>query len=253
MNSNTPSTIINFIKETFVAQNAPKAVVAVSGGIDSAVSLTLTARAISPENVFAILMPYGNQDMTDATSVCEFNQIPSNQTVVLNIADSVEQLCSSLQVPTADYLRRGNIMARTRMIAVYDLAKQKQALVVGTENKSEFYLGYFTRFGDEASDIEPISHLTKTQVRTLAAELGLPQPILDKAPSAGLWTGQTDEKELGFTYQEVDSVINSLLTGKPTPPIVSDKTIDRIKKRIQSQSFKHHVPYRLEANPSLDF
>ena len=127
----------------------------------------------------------------------------------MNIGKAVDELAATLGAAD-DQLRLGNIMARVRMICLYDLAKQLDALVCGTENKSEKYLGYFTRFGDEASDIEPIMHLYKTEVYELAKHLGIPGAIVAKPPSADLWSEQTDERELGFSYKEADQVLHVL-------------------------------------------
>ncbi len=246
-------TIISFLQQIFAQQNVDQAVIAVSGGIDSAVALTLATRALTAEHVHALLLPFGQQDMADAHTICAYNHLPQQNIHLINIAASVEAITSSLNIDAGDQLRRGNIMARVRMIFVYDLAKQKRALVVGTENKSEYYLGYFTRFGDEASDVEPLSHLTKTQVRALAMELGIPENIQAKAPSAGLWSGQTDEQELGFTYQDVDTIIESSISGSDASGSVQIATAELVKNRIRSQAFKHHVPYRLVDNPTLSF
>jgi NAD+ synthase len=158
-----------------------------------------------------------------------------------------------------DSLRKGNAMARARMMVVYDVAKELNALVCGTENKSEKYLAYFTRFGDEASDVEPIQHLYKTQVRQLAAFLRLPEQFITKAPSAGLWDGQTDEAELGFSYDQADQVIEGFLQEiKQVENItqlaavtISQKTeldlpiVEAVLKRIKNNHFKHEVPYTI--------
>ena len=130
------------------------------------------------------------------------------------------------------------------MIFVFDLAKKLQALVCGTENKSEKYLGYFTRFGDGASDIEPIEHLYKTQVRELATYMHIPKEILEKDPSAGLWEHQTDEKELGFSYEDADKVIDHVLLNAKEPlTSVSLEVIEKVQQTIQKQAFKRNVPY----------
>ncbi|MBI2190192.1 MAG: NAD(+) synthase, partial [Candidatus Levybacteria bacterium] len=127
---------------------------------------------------------------------------------ILSIKSIVDKLAKTLGVqPLKDSIRLGNIMARVRMILLYDLAKKHQALVCGTENRSEYHLGYFTRFGDEASDFEPIRHLYKTQVYQLASYLGVPKTVIDKKPTAGLWAEQTDEGEFGFSYKEADPVL----------------------------------------------
>lgn len=134
-------------------------------------------------------------------------------------------------------------MARTRMICVFDTAKELDALVCGTENKSEHYLGYFTRFGDAASDIEPISTLYKTQVRMAAVDLGIPEVFLTKAPSAGLWENQTDEGEMGFTYEDADRAL-AVLLGESTEE-VDQNLLKKVDTVVKAQEFKRMVPYSL--------
>jgi NAD+ synthase len=136
------------------------------------------------------------------------------------------------------------------MICVFDIAKKLDALVVGTENKSEHYLGYFTRFGDAASDIEPICHLYKTQVRQLAQFIHLPEIFLTKAPSAGLWIGQTDEAEMGFSYAKADQVLEKLIDEHtPVEDIqiagVSAEVVQKIIAQLETMQFKREVPYML--------
>jgi len=242
--------ILVFLKNTFSKNKINSAIIAVSGGIDSTISLTLISKAISPENVFPVLMPYGDQDMTDAMTICEWNQIPTENIIVKNIKSDVDNLCISLNISQNEIMRKGNIMARVRMIIVYDIAKNKQGLVVGTENKSEHYLGYFTRFGDGASDIEPIVHLYKTQVRQLAQYFEIPNEILTKKPSAGLWKDQTDENELGFDYEAADLVLKEIVDNKKDTSEINienipQEIIEKVVKRIKNQAFKLEVPYRL--------
>lgn len=242
--------LTTFLEHTFQHQDISHAVIAVSGGIDSAVSLSLLARAIPRKHIFPILLPYGRQNMDDAKTICVWNSIPQENIVEINIKKHVDALCATLRISSQDYVRRGNVMARVRMIVIYDIAKARNALVCGTENKSEHYLGYFTRFGDAASDIEPIAGLYKTQVREIAMELGIPQQILMKHPSAGLWDQQTDEQELGFTYEDADRVLEHYIDKKKKPeniqiPDISTETIQRVIQRVLSQSFKHEVPYTL--------
>jgi NAD+ synthase len=242
--------IIAFLKQTFEKNGKTKAVIAVSGGIDSALSLTLLAQALSKEDIFPILLPYGEQSVEDSKKICAFNQIPEQNITVQNIQTSVDEIINTVGVGKSDQLRIGNIMARVRMIFVYDLAKKYDALVVGTENKSEKYLAYFTRFGDEASDVEPIQHLYKTQVRQLAKHLEIPPSILEKAPSAGLWAGQTDEEELGFTYEQADQVMEQHIDLKKPVERIAVQNFDpavikKVVARITSQHFKHEVPYTM--------
>lgn len=241
---------IAFIQSTFRAQRVERAVIAVSGGIDSAVSLTLLTQALGPAAVTPVLLPYGEQDMGDAQAACDYNQVGADQQVNINIKPIVDQIAMTRNVAQGDQLRRGNIMARTRMILLFDIAREQSALVCGTENKSEHYLGYFTRFGDAASDLEPIASFYKTQVRELAAYLGLPVQIIIKAPSAGLWDAQTDEAELGFTYEQADQVLSVLIDQGLPPekislPDVHSSIVQAVCQRVADQSFKRAVPYTM--------
>lgn len=251
--------IIKFLRQTFQSQKKEKAIIAVSGGIDSALSISLLARTLPKESVHAVLLPYGDQSIVDSRAICDWNTIPEENIHIINIKTAVEQLENTLfSTPyrldlseQTDQFRLGNMMARTRMIFLYDLAKKLDALVCGTENKSEKYLAYFTRFGDEASDIEPIQHLYKTQVRQLVEHLQMPKQFLSKAPSAGLWQGQTDESELGFSYHEADVVMEQYIDGKKNMHEIKIKTVNsdvvqKVIARIDSQHFKHEVPYTLE-------
>lgn len=244
--------IVLFLQETFAKTAKKNAVIAVSGGIDSALSLSLLVKAMPKEKIWPILLPYDRQDMEDAETILDFWQIPAENRKILNIASMVDAACKSLQVEPTDQLRKGNIMARARMIAVFDYAKSKDALVVGTENKSEHHLGYFTRFGDEASDLEPLLTLYKTQVRQLVKELNLPEIFLEKAPSAGLWQNQSDEQEFGFSYELADQVLTHLIDQKvlknEIPGLFSQEQQDLVTKvlrRVDAVAFKHQVPYHL--------
>ncbi len=243
--------IVEFLHSSYAEHHIDHAVIAISGGIDSAVSLTLLSQALPKEQIFPLLLPYKNQNMDDAKTICVWAGIPQKNWQEINIRPMVDLFINKLHVPRSDDMRRGNIMARVRMITVYDRAKMLNALVCGTENKSEKYLGYFTRFGDEASDIEPLQHLYKTQIRQLAIFLGLPNQILIKDPSAGLWNGQTDENELGFSYEQADQVLEQYIDKHVNPEHlriegIEPETIRSIVERVQSQSFKLHVPYHIK-------
>src|SRR5438034_4146753 len=204
----TAEKIETFIKHTMAESGYAKVVIALSGGIDSAVAATLAAKALSYEKVCPVLLPYGNLNkdgVNDAQLVIDKLAIPQENVTTIDITDAVNAILKHM--PDADNIRKGNVMARVRMIYLYDQAKKQQALVLGTENKTEYRLGYYTRFGDEASDIEPIRGLYKTQVFELARYLQLPEKIIGKAPTAGLWSEQTDEKEFGFSYADADHVL----------------------------------------------
>lgn len=249
--------ITQFIRNTVRAAGKQQVIVAVSGGIDSAVSLQLAVEALGPQAVTAVLLPYGQQSMTLALQVTQQAGLMAEQILEIKIDAMVEAGKKTLnldQAVSADRLRLGNLQARARMIVTFDLAKKLDALVCGTENKSEKYLGYFTRFGDEASDLEPLQHLYKTQVRQLAQELQLPQAVLDQAPSAGLWHGQTDEAELGFSYQDADQVLAVLVDqlhldfDRFQPELVPDveaAVATKVIARVKSQRYKLEVPFGL--------
>jgi NAD+ synthase len=196
--------------------------------------------------------------MDDARLAVRHNAIPDQNCREINIQSVVDQFAALLQLSDltqshakeTNQVRLGNIMARARMIFVYDTAKELDALVCGTENKSEKYLGYFTRFGDEASDVEPIQDLFKTQVRQLAEHLGLPRIFTQKPPSAGLWQGQTDEAELGFGYSEADKVLENWEKDRSQTAAeiasasgISLHIVDAVLQRVRTQMFKHEVPY----------
>jgi NAD+ synthase len=201
--------LVEFIRQELAQVGFEKAVIGLSGGIDSAVVAYLTAEALGPENVLAIRMPYQSSaqaSLDDAQKVIDALDV---RHMTVPITPMVEPLFEAF--PEVTPLRRGNIMARQRMIVLYDQSAAFGGLVVGTSNKTEALLGYSTLFGDSAAAIHPIGDLYKYQVRLLAAELGVPETILQKAPSADLWPGQTDESELGYSYDEADQILYLLV------------------------------------------
>lgn len=228
--------IVGFLRKTFKKQGIKNAVIGVSGGIDSMVSYFLLKKAFQEKNIYPVHLPYD--------TISPF--IPKNVPVI-PIKKPVEVLKKLLKA--SEKIRLGNIMARVRMIILFDLAKKHKALVCGTENKTEYLLGYFTRFGDAASDIEPIAHLYKSQVRQLAEYFGVPKKIINQHPTAGLWKGQTDEKEFGFTYEEADQVLylyfEKHLSAKEI--IKRFKNAEKIISFVKKNSFKLNTPYYLLA------
>ena len=239
---------IQFLQQTFQDTGKKTAVVAVSGGIDSALSLTLITQALGAQNIISVMLPYGSKDLSDGEAILEFNQIPHNSRQVIDIKPTVDAAAQAAGVELSDRVRLGNLMARARMMMIYDLAKKHNALVCGTENKSEKYLGYFTRFGDEASDIEPIVGLYKTQVRQLAKFLNLPTQIQTKPPTADLWEGQTDEEELGFSYEVAEQVLTQLIDEGKTAANIKDvdpELVEKVIQRVEQMKFKQQVPYKI--------
>jgi|SRR3989344_9237577 len=242
-------TIVKFIKNTFKRESFTNAVIALSGGVDSSVSCALTIRALGKKNVFPILLPYGKlnlQGVTDALKLIDALGIPKRNVIQADIKAPVDEI---IKIDSQmDVVRKGNIMARARMIFIFDQAKKRKALVVGTENKSEHLLGYFTRFGDEASDIEPIRSLYKTHVYQLARFLNLPDSILTKIPTAGLWENQTDENEFGFTYKEADQILYYYFEKKSSlQDIIAQgfkrNTVLKVLKFVKKNAFKHKLPF----------
>jgi len=249
--------ITSFIKAVLKKQGFENVVIGVSGGIDSATSFSLLAKSINPRNIFIAHLYYFNSQIDFIKPMLKKTNIPSKNIYNISIKDSVDSL-EKVLFPTSEVglrprhtsevkrVRIGNIMARVRMIILYDLAKKHNGLVCGTENKSELYLGYFTRFGDEASDFEPIRHLYKTQVYQLAKYLEIPQNIIDLPPTAGLWTGQTDEADFGFSYKEADNVLYLYFEKRISLSEIISKGFPNAKKIIdwvKRNSFKHHLPY----------
>ncbi len=238
----------DFLHHSFAAAGFSDAVIGLSGGVDSAVSCILAVRAIGVDHVYPVLLPYGSlstQSTLDAMSIIEMVKISPSHVVRIDIQPVLNSITA--KEFGMDNIRKGNLMARARMMVLYDHAKKRRALVVGTENKSEYLLGYFTRFGDEASDIEPLRGLYKTQVYDLAKYLGVPDTILAKKPTAGLWEGQTDEGEFGFTYKDADEILSLSFDGKKsTEEIVaagfSKEIVDKVLAHVRANDFKHHLP-----------
>jgi NAD+ synthase len=238
--------------------------------VDSATALFVAIKALKPENVYALHLPAKNSNpihMEHAKLVVTAAQIPATNFQMPPIGaiiqkawrvstkygkyPSMEGMKNGNDASQLNRLRLANLSARIRMMLLFDQAKKLDALVIGTENLSEHLLGYYTRFGDEASDIEPIRHLYKSQVIELAKYLKIPDPIIQKPPSADLWCGQTDAQELGFTYAEADPILYLQTLGKSTPEIVSqgfDATlVEQVLNQVNSTKFKTEVPYKIES------
>lgn len=246
----TVNDIVSFIQAAFRQEGFTNAIIGLSGGIDSATSCALSVHALGVTHVYPVLLPYGslnNQDTKDAKKVILRLKIPEGNVRVIDIQPVVDVVVKILD-PSMDDPRRGNVMARIRMIVLYDFMKALPGLVVGTENKTEHLLGYYTKFGDEASDIEPLRNLYKTDVYELARYLGIPGQILSKAPSAGLWDGQTDEGEFGFTYKMADEVL-MLHHDQHIPRETFEKRgfdkklLDRMWFWLSKGEFKQRVPH----------
>lgn len=211
----TRKILTGFIQTEITRAGFSRAVVGLSGGVDSSLSCYLAVETLGAENVLALRMPYE----TSSSGSLEHAQLVIDelgvQAETVPITAMVEPLFE--RFPEADQIRRGNVMARARMIVLYDQSQAFGGLVVGTGNKTEILLGYTTLYGDSACALNPLGDLYKTQVRQLARAMGLPDVIIDKPPSADLWVGQTDEGELGFTYAEVDQLLYLLVDERYSP------------------------------------
>jgi NAD+ synthase len=200
-----------WIKERVLAAGGQGVVLGLSGGVDSSVAAVLCQRAF-PQTTLAVLMPcYSSQEyMAHARTVAEKFSIPT-KTVVLNSAfDTLLKALPDDRVePDINRLAQANIKARLRMLTLYYFANRLKYMVVGSSNRDELAIGYFTKYGDGGADILPLGKLLKGEVRELARSLGIPQPIIDKPPSADLWEGQTDEGELGLSYDELDRYLDT--------------------------------------------
>ena len=201
--------LVRFLRSETGKFGFQKALLGLSGGIDSAVSAALCVRAFGPENVLGVMMPYRTSDPSsegDARLVAESLGIPTRLVDISALAVGYLEAEG-----VEERMRRGNVMARCRMIVLYDLSVEWSGLVIGTSNKTEALLGYSTQFGDAASALNPVGDLYKHQIRQLARHLELPAAVIDKPPSADLFVGQTDEDELGFTYEEADRLLYLLV------------------------------------------
>ncbi|MDP6508632.1 MAG: NAD+ synthase [Chloroflexota bacterium] len=218
-----------------------KAVVALSGGIDSAVVATVAALAVGSENVVAVMLPYKASSPGSRDDARDLIGRLGLESLEIDITPMVDSFASMR--PAAGALRMGNVMARCRMIVAYDVSAEAGGLVVGTSNRTETLLGYGTLFGDAAWAINPIGDLYKTQLRQVAAELDIPDAILTKPPSADLWVGQTDEEELGISYADADMILYLLHDEERSPAEVKEMgvesgAVDGIVARVAANAFK---------------
>lgn len=237
--------LTRFIRDELGKHGFRKAVLGLSGGLDSSVCAALAARALGPKKVLGLIMPYGGSfsaDIRDAERVARRLGI---RTRTIDIAPQVDAYFAAH--PTRSRILRGNKMARERMAILYDWSAREKALILGTSNKTELLIGYGTIHGDMASAFNPLGDLYKTQVRQLARYLGVPASILGKAPTAGLWSGQTDEQEIGLTYAELDTILEDLVEGRKTVPEMVGAgfpaaKVKRIMAMIRRSEFKRKLP-----------
>ncbi len=241
----TRKILTGFIHTEITRAGFSRAVVGLSGGVDSGLSCMLAAEALGPENILAVRMPYE----TSSPESLEHAQMLIDKLGVNALTVPITDMVNPLfeQFPDVDHIRKGNAMARARMIVLYDQSHAFEGLVVGTGNKTEILLGYTTLYGDSACAINPLGDLYKTQVRQLARAMELPEVIIDKPPSADLWIGQTDEGELGFTYEDVDQLLYLLVDERYSPDDCiaegfSEKFVNAVIDLIRKNHFKRVMP-----------
>jgi NAD+ synthase len=239
--------IREFIRAQLRQAGFEKALLGLSGGIDSALVAYLVAEAIGPERLLAVLMPYRTSSPESRADAEEVVRRIGCASELVDISAIVDGTFATTSGAEASPLRRGNAMARARMIVLYDHSVTWQGLVVGTGNKTETLIGYTTLWGDSASAFNPIGDLYKTQIRQVAQAVGVPDAIIRKAPSADLWPGQTDEAEVGFSYAEVDRILFRLVDRRwSIDEVVADgfarATVERVDRMVAGSEFKRQVP-----------
>lgn len=232
--------LCKFIKAKVQEANAQGIVVGISGGIDSALVVSLAKKALG-DNFLGLIMPIDNMSF-DLEHITKLEQNLNVKFKTVNLTKINRQLNEIYDLKND--MAIANIKPRLRMTTLYALAQEKNYLVAGTDNLDEFYIGYFTKYGDGGADILPISHLTKGEVRFLASLLDVPQEIINKKPSAGLWEGQSDEDELGFSYADLDFYLDHLDNKEILKKHLSKTTITKIEKLHNNSVHKRSGAYR---------
>lgn len=228
--------IVNWIRKKVKKAKKRGIVLGLSGGVDSCVTAILSKKAVG-NNLLSLILPCRStkEDLEDAKSIAKKFKL---KTKIIDLTKIYNELLEIL--PKADRLTYGNLMPRLRMLILYYFANKLNYLVCGTTNKSEMSIGYYTKFGDGATDILPLGDLLKSEVKKLAKDLGIPERIINKTPSAGLWPGQTDESEMGITYSELDDILERIENKKRQ--ILSKEKVSKVKEMIKNSKHKRQLP-----------
>lgn len=237
--------LTDFLRQETKRAGFARGVVGVSGGLDSALTCFLAAEALGPKNVLAVRLPHAGSSPDSLDDAAEIIHLTGVREHTVSITEMAAPLLAT--IPAADRIRRGNVLARLRMIVLYDQSAAFEGLVLGTGNKTEILLGYTTLYGDSACALNPLGDLYKTQVRQLAAAVGIPARILAKPPSADLWPGQTDEGELGVTYAEVDRLLYLLVDERQSAAACVEAgfkqaMVRKVIERIRRNQYKRMPP-----------
>ena len=237
--------LVGFVKNEVQRVGFQKVVFGLSGGIDSTLSAYIAVKALGPENVCGVRMPYS----TSSTETMDHGELIAGELgipmMTIPITDQLDAYFTHF--PDASRLRRANKMSRERMTILYDQSAARNALVIGTSNKTELLIGYGTIHGDMASAVNPIGDLYKTQVWNLSRHMGVPEVVITKNPTADLWAGQTDETELGFTYAIVDQLLARMVDERAKPEdLIAEgfeaPFVTRIARMIQTSHYKRRLP-----------
>jgi NAD+ synthase len=237
--------IVRFLRDETRRHGFHRVVIGLSGGLDSSLTAMLAAEALGPAGVRCVALPYREshpESLAGAEEVARRSGMPLETVSITGMADPY-----LATLPEKDRIRRGNVLARLRMVVLYDLSARDGALVIGTSNKTELLLGYTTLWGDSACALLPIGDLYKTQVRELARHVGVPEAILARPPSADLWADQTDEGELGFTYEAVDRLLVRMVDDRIEPDRLVEEGFDpalirQVRRTIRLSQFKRRLP-----------
>lgn len=242
--------LVRFLREEISKFGFRKGVLGISGGIDSAVSAALAARALGPENVTGLLLPYKTSSPDSerlGRELCKQFQIPMERVDITPMVDGYLSAAKISVERPSDRLRCGNVMARARMVVVFDYSARDSSLVIGTSDKTEMLLGYTTWYGDSASAINPLGDLYKTQVYALARHLGVPAEICNRRPSPDLWPGQTAEGEMGILYDEVDALLHDMVDRRMNEEELCLRghrrdLVQSMAKRMCANQYKRRTP-----------
>lgn len=236
--------LVRFIRDETRKFGFNKLVIGLSGGLDSSVSATLGVEALGKDNILGYIIPYKTTSQESIDDALLITKVLGINTEIIDITSIID---AYFKDDTEDRVRKGNFIARTRMCILFDKSYRHNALVLGTSNKTELLLGYGTIYGDMASAINPLGDLYKSQVRMLAKELGIPDRIITKPPTADLWVGQTDEGELGLTYEEADEILYKLVEERVSPGLLVEmgykkETVDKIIYLMRKNQYKRTLP-----------